>query len=75
MGEVLRFRARILPDKIGACDLDPAMTLREWNARSCQLANALIGLGLAKGESLRFKSAGKLSIAYIDVMLALRIAI
>jgi hypothetical protein len=32
-------------------------------------------LGFAKGESLRFKSAGKLSIAYIDVMLAFRIAI
>jgi fatty-acyl-CoA synthase len=74
MGEVLRFHARILPDKIAACDLDPAMTFREWNARSCQLANALIGLGLAKGESLRFKSAGKLWIAYIHGMLASEIA-
>src|SRR5262249_31306633 len=50
LGEVLRFNARIFPDKIGACDLGRAMTFREWNARSCRLANALIGLGLAKGN-------------------------
>ncbi len=50
IGEVLRYYARILPDKIGARDLDRAMTFREWNARSCRLANALLGLGLAKGD-------------------------
>jgi fatty-acyl-CoA synthase len=50
VGEALRFYARILPDKIGARDLERAMTFREWNARSCRLANALIGLGLAKGD-------------------------
>ena len=27
-----------------------AMTFRQWNQRSCQLANALLGLGLAKGD-------------------------
>src|SRR5215203_5369299 len=26
------------------------MTFWEWNARSCRLANALLGLGLAKGD-------------------------
>src|SRR5258707_12671799 len=50
IGEVLRYYARILPDKIGASDLDRAMTFREWNARSCRLANALLGLGLSKGD-------------------------
>ncbi|HSV22875.1 MAG TPA: AMP-binding protein [Xanthobacteraceae bacterium] len=50
LGEVLRFNARIFPDKIGARDLGRAMTFRQWNARSCRLANALIGLGLAKGN-------------------------
>jgi len=50
VGEVLRSYARILPDKIGARDLERAMTFREWNARACRLANALIGLGLAKGD-------------------------
>jgi fatty-acyl-CoA synthase len=50
VGAVLRFYARILPDKIGARDLERAMTFREWNARSCRLANALLGVGLAKGD-------------------------
>jgi len=50
LGEVLRHNARILPDKIGARDLDRAMTFRQWNARACRLANALIGLGLIKGD-------------------------
>ena len=26
------------------------MTFRQWNERSCRLANALLGLGLAKGD-------------------------
>src|SRR5258708_31988114 len=50
LGEVLRFNAQIFPDKVGARDLERAMTFREWNARSCRLANALLGLGLAKGD-------------------------
>jgi fatty-acyl-CoA synthase len=50
VGAVLRFYARILPDKIGARDLERAMTFREWNARSCRLANALLGVGLGKGD-------------------------
>src|SRR6266481_7027124 len=50
VGEVLSFYARVLPSKIGARDLDRAMTFREWNARSCRLANALLGLGLSKGD-------------------------
>jgi len=51
-GDVLHFNARILPDKIAASDLGRAMTFREWNARSCRLANALLGLGLAKGDRI-----------------------
>jgi fatty-acyl-CoA synthase len=50
VGEALHFNARILPDKVGARDLERAMTFREWNARSCRLANALLGLGLTKGD-------------------------
>src|SRR6266481_5576249 len=50
LGEVLRFNARIFPDKIGARDLERAMTFREWNGRACRLAHALLGLGLAKGD-------------------------
>jgi len=49
-GEVLRVNAALVPDKIGAKDLDRSMTFREWNDRSCRLANALRGLGLEKGD-------------------------
>ena len=50
LGEVLATNARLFPGRIGASDLERAMTFREWNARACRLANALLGLGLAKGD-------------------------
>ncbi|HVE89076.1 MAG TPA: AMP-binding protein [Burkholderiaceae bacterium] len=50
MGETLSVNASIYPSKIGARDLHRSMTFREWNSRSCRLANALLGLGLAKGD-------------------------
>jgi acyl-CoA synthetase (AMP-forming)/AMP-acid ligase II len=50
IGRMLTAHARLQPDRIGARDLERAMTFREWNARSCRLANALLGLGLRKGD-------------------------
>ncbi len=50
VGDQLAMFARRFPDKIGARDLDRAMSFRTWYARSCRLANALIGIGLAKGD-------------------------
>ena len=52
LGEVLATHARLHPERIGASDLDRAMTFREWNARACRLANALRGLGLEKGDRI-----------------------
>jgi acyl-CoA synthetase (AMP-forming)/AMP-acid ligase II len=52
LGEALSLNARVFPDKIGARDLERSMTFRQWNARACRLANALIGLGLTKGDRL-----------------------
>src|SRR3569833_4786833 len=49
-GEALGMHARLTPDKIGASDLDRRMTFRLWHQRSCRLANALLGLGLGKGD-------------------------
>lgn len=49
-GQMLTTQARLQPDRLGARDLERAMTYRQWNDRSCKLANALLGLGLAKGE-------------------------
>ena len=50
MGETLSVNAAIYPDKVGARDLRRSMTFRVWNQRSCRLANALLGLGLDKGD-------------------------
>jgi acyl-CoA synthetase (AMP-forming)/AMP-acid ligase II len=50
LGETLSAQARLQPDRIGARDLERAMSFREWNRRSCRLANALLGLGLRKGD-------------------------
>ena len=50
IGQVLRLNAHAFPDKIGARDLARVLTFRQWNARACRLANALLGLGLAKGD-------------------------
>jgi acyl-CoA synthetase (AMP-forming)/AMP-acid ligase II len=50
VGEVLGLYANALPDKVGARDLDRALTFRVWHERSCRLANALTGIGLSKGD-------------------------
>ncbi|MCG5236323.1 AMP-binding protein [Xanthobacter oligotrophicus] len=49
-GRMLASHARLAPTRIGARDLDREMTFAVWNARACRLANALLGLGLAKGD-------------------------
>ena len=49
-GQMLSVHARVTPGRIGARDLDRALTFTQWNERACRLANALLGLGLAKGE-------------------------
>src|SRR6516164_551620 len=50
VGDMLALHARLFPDKIGASDLERKMTFRQWYARACQLANALTGIGLVKGD-------------------------
>ncbi|MGA2127663.1 MAG: AMP-binding protein, partial [Xanthobacteraceae bacterium] len=49
-GQMLAVHARLSPTRVGARDLDRSMTFAQWNERSCRLANALLGLGLAKGD-------------------------
>ena len=50
LGQMLTVHARLQPNRMGARDLERAMTFQQWNARACRLANALLGLGLAKGD-------------------------
>jgi fatty-acyl-CoA synthase len=50
LGQTLAVQARLQPDRIGARDLERAMTFETWNRRACRLAHALVGLGLSKGD-------------------------
>jgi acyl-CoA synthetase (AMP-forming)/AMP-acid ligase II len=50
IGQVLSLNAHVHPGKIGAQDLSRSLTFAQWNARACRLANALLGLGLGKGD-------------------------
>src|SRR4030095_12911538 len=50
LGEAVAMHASLSPNQVGARDLARSMTFRQWNERSCRLANALIGIGLAKGD-------------------------
>ena len=50
IGQMLTVQARLFPDRVGARDLERAMSFRQWDQRARRLANALLGLGLAKGD-------------------------
>jgi acyl-CoA synthetase (AMP-forming)/AMP-acid ligase II len=52
VAQVLTQHAAKLPDKIAVQDLTRAMTYAQWNERACRLANALRGIGLAKGDRI-----------------------
>lgn len=52
LGQMLAVHARLRPDALGARDLERALTFAQWNTRSRRLANALAGLGLAKGDRI-----------------------
>jgi acyl-CoA synthetase (AMP-forming)/AMP-acid ligase II len=50
VADMVAAQARLQPDKIGARDSRRALTFREWDQRASRLANALLGLGLTKGD-------------------------
>jgi len=50
LGEAIGMHARLTPEKIGARDLARSLTYRTWNERACRLGNALLGLGLERGD-------------------------
>ena len=50
VGQIVAANARLQPEKIGARDSKRALTFNQWNERSNSLANALLGLGLVKGD-------------------------
>jgi non-ribosomal peptide synthetase component E (peptide arylation enzyme) len=50
IGQIVSAHARLWPDKIGTRDSRRSFTFTQWNQRASRLANALTGLGLAKGD-------------------------
>lgn len=69
-GETLTAQARLQPDRIGARDLERAMTFRDWNERSCRLANGLLALGLRKGDRVAVFAYNRVEWAEIYVAVA-----
>ena len=69
-GETLATQARLFPDRIGARDLERAITFLEWNDRACRLANALLELGLAAGDRVAVLAHNRLEWAEIYVAAA-----
>jgi fatty-acyl-CoA synthase len=66
--DVVRVNALKYPNKIGAKDLNKAFTFKEWNERSCRLANALADLGLKKGD--RFAVLAYNCVEWFDIYTA-----
>lgn len=69
-GEVLSSLARLRPAASGARDLERSLTFRAWNERSCRLANALLGLGLVRGDRVAVLAYNRLEWAEIYVAVA-----
>jgi acyl-CoA synthetase (AMP-forming)/AMP-acid ligase II len=70
LGEAVSRNARLFPHKIGARDLTRSMTFRQWNDRACRLANALLGIGLSKGDRVAILAYNRLEWMEIYVALA-----
>jgi acyl-CoA synthetase (AMP-forming)/AMP-acid ligase II len=67
---MLAAQARIQPERLAARDLERRLTYREWNARACRLANALLNLGLAHGDRVAVLAYNRLEWAEIYAAVA-----
>ena len=70
LGEIVAAHARLQPQKIGARDSRRALTFAQWNARACRLANALLGLGLNKGDRVALLAYNRVEWMELYVALA-----
>ena len=68
IGQVLSDQARLQPNRIGARNLSRQMTFAQWNRRACQLANALAGSGLKKGD--RFAVLAYNRLEWVEIFAA-----
>jgi len=66
--DVLRVNAFKYANKIGIKDLNKSYTFKEWNERSCRLANALNDLGMKKGD--RFAALAYNCVEWMEIYAA-----
>jgi fatty-acyl-CoA synthase len=66
--EVLKVNAVKWPNKIGIKDLYKEYTFKQWNERSCRLANALADMGMKKGD--RFAALGYNCVEWMEIYAA-----
>jgi acyl-CoA synthetase (AMP-forming)/AMP-acid ligase II len=68
LGQMLSAHARLSPNRAGARDLERSLTFAQWNDRTCRLANALLGIGLSKGD--RFAILAYNSLEWLEIYMA-----
>ena len=69
-GQMLSAHAQLRPDAPGAADLERSLSFSSWNKRACRLANALLGLGLTKGDRVAVFAYNRLEWAEIYAAVA-----
>jgi acyl-CoA synthetase (AMP-forming)/AMP-acid ligase II len=50
VADMVAAKARLQPNKTAARDSRRSLSFRQWDQRAGRLANALLGLGLSKGD-------------------------
>ena len=70
VGQMLATLARLQPNRLGARDLERSMTFAEWDDRACRLANALLSLGLSKGDRVAVLAYNRVEWAEIYAAVA-----
>jgi len=63
MGDMLETHARLNSACLGARDLERSLTFFQWNDRARRLANALLGMGLEKGDRVAILAYNRLEWA------------
>jgi acyl-CoA synthetase (AMP-forming)/AMP-acid ligase II len=69
VGDAIALNAHLYPDRVGARDLVRSLSFRQWNERSCRLANALLGLGLEKGDRVAILAYN--SVEWLEIYVAI----
>jgi acyl-CoA synthetase (AMP-forming)/AMP-acid ligase II len=70
MGEILKVNAQKFGDKLALKDSKRQLSFKEYNSRSCMLANGFIDMGLKKGDRLAVISTNCLEFMEIYAAVA-----